>query len=347
MDETSVTPSAEPVCPYCGEPGATGARCGACRGPLDPLSRQRTQNEMGPWFVRDPQRPFRPGCSHPALAGMIRRGVVTPESVVRGPTTRQFWRRARDTPGVAHFFGACHNCYAGTDGQQTACSSCGASFVPEGDRDHLGLAPVRPLPGDPQPTPAPAPKPMSGVPATPARAASEPAAASTIGAGQTETRRRTLPVWVWVMGTIATLGGVAGGVVGGVPQVRRMVLGHEPSASIATNRPSIAIRPPESADPPPLPESNEPEIEPMTSPVTDEPTEEVPAVSTIKEPAPITPDQTKEGAPLLGELASLAIETDIEVLNRRVRAWMGEGGEAERVAIRRLEQLRLGRLTGE
>ena len=41
------------VCPYCGHAqsaaGVGAAQCAACKGLFDPLSRQATQNAMGPW----------------------------------------------------------------------------------------------------------------------------------------------------------------------------------------------------------------------------------------------------------------------------------------------------------
>ena len=98
------------ICPYCGEAQPVGERCRACGGFFDPLSRQATHNAMGPWFVRDPERPFRPGCSYETLVQLIQRGQVTKYSIIRGPTTRQFWTVARHVPGVAHLLGYCHAC---------------------------------------------------------------------------------------------------------------------------------------------------------------------------------------------------------------------------------------------
>lgn len=150
------------VCPYCGGIAGQESRCPSCRGLLDPLSRQATQNDMGPWFVRDESGPFLPGCSFQRLAAMVRRGRITPSTVLRGPTTRQFWMPAERVPGVANLLGRCHNCRAEVTHDAASCANCGASFSVPVDRQSLGLAPTHAIPGqaapvqaDPAPQPAP------------------------------------------------------------------------------------------------------------------------------------------------------------------------------------------------
>jgi predicted RNA-binding Zn-ribbon protein involved in translation (DUF1610 family) len=139
-------------CPYCGERQASGsAECGACGGLFEPLSRQATQNQMGPWFVRDPAAPFVPGRSYSTIRRMAQRGKITPETVVRGPTTRQFWMAASEVQGVAHLLGRCHACKAPAKADDFSCESCGAAFSAPDDRQTLGLAPVRLLPGQAPP----------------------------------------------------------------------------------------------------------------------------------------------------------------------------------------------------
>lgn len=135
------------VCPYCGSVTPDSGRCGSCNGRFDPLSRQATQNQMGPWEIRDQRVPFRPGCSYATLTRLVDQGVVTGDTVLRGPSTRQFWMLARHTPGVAHTLGLCHNCQAVVKPDAFSCPSCDASFEVERDRQHLGLGPARPLPG--------------------------------------------------------------------------------------------------------------------------------------------------------------------------------------------------------
>ena len=96
-DPAVVTSSAGPmfVCPYCGAATPDQPRCTSCRGFLDPLSRQASQNAMGPWFLRNPDSPHQSGCSYETLVMLITRGRVTVDSVLRGPTTHQFWSPAK------------------------------------------------------------------------------------------------------------------------------------------------------------------------------------------------------------------------------------------------------------
>jgi hypothetical protein len=149
-DESRAMPTPMPtlvICPYCGHESPNHARCDRCRGLMDPLSRQASQNAMGPWFIRDEVAPFRPGCSYETLRSLVAKGRVTRESVLRGPSTRQFWTRATSVPGVAHLLGECHACHTRVSADFERCPSCAASFACATDRQGLGLAPVRLLPG--------------------------------------------------------------------------------------------------------------------------------------------------------------------------------------------------------
>ena len=139
------------LCTYCGSLSISTSKCSNCGGYFDLLSRQRTQNAMGPWFIRDQVNPFHPGCSYDTLRRLVARGRVRPDTVMRGPTTRQFWSFARNTPGVAHLLGACHACHTPVDAHAQACPSCNASFIVANDRQQLGLAPMQMLPGDADP----------------------------------------------------------------------------------------------------------------------------------------------------------------------------------------------------
>lgn len=150
--ELGARPSAA-LCPYCGHISRNTARCDACKGVFEPLSRQATQNAMGPWQVRDPDRAFLPGCSYEQIRQLVKRGKVQRQSVVRGPTTRQFWSFACNTPGVAVLLGECHACHRRVDEGGYMCPGCGAVLAPRVDRQSLGLSPVMPLPGE-----APAPE---------------------------------------------------------------------------------------------------------------------------------------------------------------------------------------------
>ena len=136
------------LCPYCGhENPAAATQCAHCRGLFEPLSRQASQNAMGPWFVRDPQRPFQPGMSFATLRNLIARNKVNRRTILRGPTTRQFWAYAEDTPGVATLLCLCHACHAKVRPDEFLCRACNSTLSPQNDRQHLGLAPVRLLPG--------------------------------------------------------------------------------------------------------------------------------------------------------------------------------------------------------
>ncbi len=137
------------VCPFCGSPTPDQARCAGCHGPLDPLSRQATQNAMGPWFIRDEQQPFRPGCSYETMLSLIARGKVTGDTILRGPSTSQFWYPARRVPGIANHLGVCHSCQGPAVGTLEACPKCGAAFHTEPERQFLGLMPLRMVPGGP------------------------------------------------------------------------------------------------------------------------------------------------------------------------------------------------------
>jgi len=136
------------ICPYCGETQPAGERCRKCGGVFESLSRQATLNAMGPWQIRDENRPFHPGCSYETLVQMIARGRVTKLSIIRGPTTKQLWQVARRVPGIAHHFGYCHHCDAHVDAKDLNCPQCRAAFGAYLDRNHLGLPDVNPLPWD-------------------------------------------------------------------------------------------------------------------------------------------------------------------------------------------------------
>lgn len=145
----SPAPAGAPLCPYCGhqQPNHGATQCASCRGLFEPLSRQATQNAMGPWQIRDEANPFRPGCSYDTLRALALRGKIDADTAIRGPSTRQFWQRAGETQGVAHLFGRCHACRARARVSDSLCQTCAASFAPPSDRQRLNLLPVRPLTG--------------------------------------------------------------------------------------------------------------------------------------------------------------------------------------------------------
>lgn len=134
------------ICPYCGDTQAATERCRACGGLFEPLSRQASHNAMGPWYVRDEKRPFQPGASYETIVKLIERGIITKYTILRSPTTKQFWTVARRVPGIAHLLGYCHNCDANVGKDDHGCPSCGVPFGAYLDRNYLGLPEVKPLP---------------------------------------------------------------------------------------------------------------------------------------------------------------------------------------------------------
>lgn len=131
------------LCPYCGNTQSEPEdRCGACGGYFDSLSLKVTQQHMGPWFIRDRHRPFRPGASYEVIKREIEKGRIKATTILRGPTTRQFWSVARNVPGVAHLLGYCHACGAHCKPNDESCSECGEVFFAPKLRDNLGLAPA-------------------------------------------------------------------------------------------------------------------------------------------------------------------------------------------------------------
>src|SRR6187549_3939346 len=117
------------LCPYCGHTQTSPERCESCGGRFDMLSRRATQISMGSWFVRDPKRPFLPGCTYEVLKMRLAAGKIKALTIIRGPTTRQFWSVARNVPGVANLLGYCHKCGAAVEPTDKKCGVCSASFA--------------------------------------------------------------------------------------------------------------------------------------------------------------------------------------------------------------------------
>lgn len=247
------------LCPYCGEVSAHAGRCGACGGRFDPLSRQATQNQMGPWFIRDAHKPFRPGCSYDTLRVSAARGHIRPDTIIRGPATHQFWSFAGRTPSVANLLGLCHNCEARVRPEDPACPSCGASFLPEAERQNMGLSPVILLPGqapaemiaaasfdadpgddvefDAKPALTPVTRPAHPVPQPAHRPLAAPAAnAAQPRAGMSRTHRTLIGILVGLLG----LGGLS---ALGAWTVWMLKPTPKPAASTAPAKPDTSAAP--------------------------------------------------------------------------------------------------------
>lgn len=150
-DPRPADPPQAVLCPYCGTVGSNPTQCASCKGLYEPLSRQATQNAMGPWQIRDPRNPHLPGCTYDKVRQAVRRGRIQRMTIVRGPTTRQFWSFACNTPGIAVLLGECHACHDSVEPDEFMCGGCGVVLAPSTDRQSLGLLPVQSLPGNAPP----------------------------------------------------------------------------------------------------------------------------------------------------------------------------------------------------
>jgi ribosomal protein L40E len=123
------------------------------------LTRQATRARIGPWYVMQARNPAAPGMKCNTLLGLIRKGQVTPKTVVRGPTTHQFWRFAARVKGISREFGICFSCGTRLDTKAVECPHCGKSQELPSNPDTLlegDFTPVQPVFREVKPTPAPA-----------------------------------------------------------------------------------------------------------------------------------------------------------------------------------------------
>lgn len=126
------------VCPYCGQQGTgTNEACPRCTMEDSPATRQATKARIGPWYVLQTRNPSAPGMKYTTLLGLLRRGHITPKSVVRGPTTHQLWRFAAHVRGVSREFGLCYSCGESIDRVATFCPTCQRSQEAPADPDAL------------------------------------------------------------------------------------------------------------------------------------------------------------------------------------------------------------------
>ncbi len=351
-EQAANTPKANPkrparprgvLCPYCGRISADLKRCDSCRAFFDPLSRQATQNAMGPWFIRDEAHPFRPGCSFDTIRQLIARARITHNTILRGPTTRQCWSFASRTPSVANLLGICHNCQKEVNPDEFSCRTCGAVFAEETDRQHLGLAPVHLLPG--QATPeriAAASSPGAEAQATAALVGQEPDNVSTPPERDASSRLRALVV---VLGVLAVV--LGGALLFVLRDSWVPLLTGDPSA------PPVVTEQPVAAASAPSPEaSRTPPEQPPETPVEPPITEPPPAPAAPVAITPPDPALAPAGAfsdsllPLLlsepfdpqAAHAALAVLADrYPASTREIQVWSG-------LIDRRAERSRLSRL---
>ncbi|HEV2294253.1 MAG TPA: hypothetical protein VGR35_10375 [Tepidisphaeraceae bacterium] len=136
-------PSGKVVCPFCGSINDRPAHdydntaCPRCTMSDTPATRQATRARLGPWFVRQNRNPAAPGMRFETLMALVKRGQVTAQSVVRGPTTNQFWRFAAQVKGLSREFGVCYNCATPVEKSATICPQCNRMQEPPANPDVL------------------------------------------------------------------------------------------------------------------------------------------------------------------------------------------------------------------
>ncbi|MEO6434247.1 MAG: hypothetical protein ABIP55_00595, partial [Tepidisphaeraceae bacterium] len=131
------------VCPFCGltreitpdfDPAA---QCPRCTLADTPSTRNATKLRVGPWHVRQVRNPWAPGMRFETLLALVKRGQVTRDSVVRGPTTQQLWKHASEIKGLSREFGLCHACAGALDTQAHLCPHCNRLQDPPANPDAL------------------------------------------------------------------------------------------------------------------------------------------------------------------------------------------------------------------
>ena len=123
--DQSRPPEIECLCPFCGSfNNCVGRPCVHCALEDTNATRAATSQRVGPWFVLQSRNPTAPGMNFDTLTSLIHRHVVTPRSVVRGPTTGQLWRLASKVRGLSREFGQCYDCGEDIERDDTVCPHC-------------------------------------------------------------------------------------------------------------------------------------------------------------------------------------------------------------------------------
>ncbi len=126
------------VCPFCGAVAESGdGACARCTMENSPLTRQATRARLGPWYVLQSRNPSAPGMKYSVLLALVKKGQITPRSIVRGPTTNQFWRFAAKVRGVSREFGICWGCGQDIEPTTSVCPHCQRNQEPPAQPDQL------------------------------------------------------------------------------------------------------------------------------------------------------------------------------------------------------------------
>jgi hypothetical protein len=113
------------VCPFCGTQRETDVGpCAHCSLEDTPTTRSATRGKLGPWYVLQSRNPSAPGMNFATLMVLVQKGRVSARSVLRGPTTGQFWRYAAKVKGVSREFGLCWSCGGEVAKNARACPAC-------------------------------------------------------------------------------------------------------------------------------------------------------------------------------------------------------------------------------
>jgi hypothetical protein len=124
------------VCPFCANTRSDSVGpCPRCTMEDTPATRRSTSERIGPWFVLQKRNPTAPGLRFSVLIMLARRGHVTQRSIVRGPTTQQFWRLASEVKGLSRVFGICWSCQGSVGQEAGKCVACGKPQDPPSDAD--------------------------------------------------------------------------------------------------------------------------------------------------------------------------------------------------------------------
>ena len=120
-------------CVSCGQlVRRTAARCDHCGQVLSGEMMYRMRQHSGPWYVHEHVRPF-PGVSKQRLILQIKRGVLTPTTIIRGPGTHHQWRYAGETPGISRYLGICWACQSAVHEDDTTCPVCRKNLESDGE----------------------------------------------------------------------------------------------------------------------------------------------------------------------------------------------------------------------